>query len=123
MLASLAQEPAEHARGLEVLDSIVKIYTVFARCVDGREPGSYASQSLTSLAAAAPPGWGLRFWVPKPCTLVLPPLPGPLTAAVAVVQSLGFLISGQLRAELQMCCTLQRRSCVPIGAATEHVTM
>jgi hypothetical protein len=33
VLASLAEEPKEFAENLEVLDSIVKIYTVFARCV------------------------------------------------------------------------------------------
>jgi hypothetical protein len=32
VLASLAEEPQEFAKGLEVLDSIVKIYTVFSRC-------------------------------------------------------------------------------------------
>jgi hypothetical protein len=31
VLASLAEEPQEFAKGLEVLDSIVKIYTVFSR--------------------------------------------------------------------------------------------
>lgn len=35
VLASLANEPTEFAKGLEVLDSIVKIYTVFSRCVVG----------------------------------------------------------------------------------------
>lgn len=30
-LASLAQEPTEFAKGVEVLDSIVKVYTVFSR--------------------------------------------------------------------------------------------
>jgi hypothetical protein len=30
-LASLAEEPTEFARGVEVLDSIVKVYTVYSR--------------------------------------------------------------------------------------------
>jgi hypothetical protein len=30
-LASLADEPTEFARGVEVLDSIVKVYTVYSR--------------------------------------------------------------------------------------------
>lgn len=30
-LASLAQEPTEFAKGVEVLDSIVKVYTVYSR--------------------------------------------------------------------------------------------
>ena len=39
VLASLAEEPQEFASGLEVLDSIVKIYTVFARLVSSTYGG------------------------------------------------------------------------------------
>lgn len=51
VLASLAQEPQEFAQNLEVLDSIVKIYTVFARCATHR--------FLACDAAARAAHWGV----------------------------------------------------------------